>query len=84
MPVNDESAASIANGEVIGCGGNANTSRIGTHCGFGGLQSSSLPQAVLQAAVGNGLSFDPLSFCQNIRRPHSRSASVSTSLKTHS
>ena len=24
---------------------------------------------MLQAAVGNGLSFDPFSFCQNIRRP---------------
>src|SRR5207248_10758815 len=30
IPVNDESAASIASGEVIGCGGPANTSRIGT------------------------------------------------------
>ena len=24
---------------------------------------------MLQAAIGNGLSFDPFSFCQNIRRP---------------
>ena len=30
IAVNDESAASIAKGEVICCGGNANTSRIGT------------------------------------------------------
>src|SRR5215472_7734819 len=30
IPVNDECAASIANGEVIGCGGKAGTSRIGT------------------------------------------------------
>src|SRR5712691_2128644 len=30
IPVNDESAASMARGEVISCGGNASTSRIGT------------------------------------------------------
>src|SRR5262245_6752907 len=30
MPVNEESAASIASGDVIGCGGNGSTSRTGT------------------------------------------------------
>jgi len=33
------------------------------------LVKSGCLQAVLQAAIGNGLSFDPFSFCQNICCP---------------
>src|SRR6478752_3398459 len=54
MPVNEESAASIASGDVIGCGGNASTGLTGTstartvgmHAGngvFGGLVQRSSP-----------------------------------------
>src|ERR1700716_2999535 len=63
IPVNDESAASIAKGEVIGCGGNASTSRIGTSSArisarlaglhlLGGLVGSNTQRSSLGPPIG--------------------------------
>ena len=40
---------------------------------MGAVNSGGL-QAVLQAAVGNGLSFDPFSFCQKYPTPAQKGA----------